>query len=87
MPWGPFISASVANPPSPVYPGTPFPAIVVMTPETSIFLTRLLLYSVKYTFPNLSTAMSLAQLTFAIVAIPPSPLHPPMPVPAIVEII
>src|ERR1035438_6570248 len=40
IPTGPSSDASTAGPPSPEYPGRPFPAMVVTIPEDDIFRTR-----------------------------------------------
>ncbi len=58
MPSGSLSCAEVAGPMSPEKPAVPVPARMVKTPEEFKRKTRLFCESVKYTLPELSTAMA-----------------------------
>ncbi len=51
-----------------------------------IFRTKLFAESAKYTFPEESNVIPVGPFNVALVASPPSPLYPAVPVPAIVLI-
>src|SRR5437868_4166582 len=78
--------ALVAGPPSPVKPSNlPPPATVVMTPAAaSTRRIRLLPLSAMNRLPDPSAATPAGLHTPALVAAPPSPLNPHVPLPATV---
>src|SRR5581483_2060735 len=82
MPWGVLISAAVAGPPSPVEPGVPLPATVVIVPSGAIRRIRLFPPSATKSEPSPATTTWRGARSWAAVAGPPSPLQPPTPVPA-----
>ena len=86
-PVGNLNAALVAGPPSPLKPAMPMPASVVMTPEVT-FTRRMrwLDLSAMSTLPHPSATAPYGDLKPALVAGPPSPLKPPVPVPASVVI-
>src|SRR5579871_2203440 len=84
---GPLSMALVASPPSPEKPAWPFPATVVMVPPGVTWRMRLLLRSAMYRLPLESTATPVGWLSDALVAAPPSPENPCVPLPAYVEMI
>src|SRR5436189_263689 len=93
MPLGWFIwqVAAVATPPSPANPAVPLPQMVVMVPPASTFLILLLVPSAITTFPAASAQTPTTPGPLppdapnrAAVAGPPSPVEPPVPVPATV---
>src|SRR5216683_1905689 len=91
-PAGPFSSADVAGPPSPVWPLVPvaLPAKVEMIPdEATTFWTRLLPVSAMYRSPAPLSATPPGAFSSAAVAAPPSPDSPltPAALPATVEIV
>src|SRR6266851_3426667 len=91
-PAGPFSSADVAGPPSPVWPLVPvaLPAKVEMIPdEATTFWTRLLPVSAMYRSPAVLSAIPPGDFSSAAVAAPPSPEDPELPdaLPATVEIV
>ena len=74
-PHGLWSAALTPTPPSPLKPGTPLPAIVVMIPVLFVHRrTRLLPKSAMYALPTASTATPFGVRSFALVAAPPSPL-------------
>src|SRR5271154_916524 len=80
--------AFVADPPSPEYPEVPpVPATVEMMPWGVTFRTTALLESAMYRLPEESTARPAGWFTCALVAAPPSPENPGIPVPAKVVMI
>ena len=84
-PKGLSISALAARPLSPLKPGVPFPATVVITPLETLRM-RLFSVSPMYRLPAESTATPVRSLNWALVAGPPSPLKPCVPFPATVVI-
>ena len=74
--------ALVAGAPSPLKPEMPLPATVVMMPEVSTLRMRLLFRSAMKRLPAPSTATPVGKAKLALVAGPPSPLNPEMPMPA-----
>ncbi len=76
----------MANPPSPENAAVPFPAMVVMIPPKT-FRMRLLKVSARYRLPAASTATPPGSLRVALVAGPPSPENPTLPLPATVVMI
>src|SRR5216684_2756434 len=91
-PAGPFSSADVAGPPSPVWPLVPvaLPAKVEMIPdEATTFWTRLLPVSAMYRSPPALSVTPAGDFSSAAVAAPPSPEDPELPdaLPATVEIV
>ncbi len=84
MPVGFCSCALVARPPSPLNPGVPVPATVVMTPLVFTIRTRALRRSAIKRLPALSNAIPVGFCSCALVARPPSPLNPGVPVPATV---
>ena len=76
--------ALVAGPPSPLKPDVPIPATVEMNPLRSTIRTRALRRSAIKRLPALSNAMPVGFCSCALVARPPSPLNPGVPVPATV---
>lgn len=85
--FGLFKRALVAGPLSPLNPGVPLPATVVIVPVVSILRIRSLAELAIYILPLLSTATSSGEEILALVAAPPSPLKPDTPSPATVVII
>jgi hypothetical protein len=83
-PWGLFSSALVATPPSSENPGIPVPATVVMMPVASTRRMRLLVVSAMKTLPSASAATPKGLYSWALVATPPSPENPGVPIPATV---
>ncbi len=73
MPLGRLSWAEVAAPPSPEYPATPVPAMVVMVPPEVTLRIRLLFESAMYRLPEGSMATPRGPLIAALVAGPPSP--------------
>ena len=68
-PFGPYNAALLATPPSPLKLEEPVPAYVLIIPVTTVILrTRLLIKSLKYTFPLESIAMPAGPFTDALVA-------------------
>ena len=87
MSWGLSICAIVAGPPSPLKPALPgVPATVVITPAVSILRMAVFHESAMYRLPEASSAKPWGALIWAMAAGPPSPLWPPVPVPATVVI-
>ena len=78
------ILAEDAGTESPLYPATPVPATVEITPAGDIMRTRLPNKSEKYTAPIMSTATPHGYIRLASTAGPPSPLYPLSPLPATV---
>ena len=78
--------AEVAGPPSPWLPSSPVPATVVMTPAGETLRTRLLPRSAIRKPPSAVGSTSSGQFSRALVAGPPSPEYPAVPVPATVVI-
>ncbi len=79
---GPANAAFVAGPPSPnQQQPCPLPAIVVINPSTPTFRMRKLEASMRYRFPAASTATLVGSFNCAVVAGPPSPENPPLPLP------
>ena len=87
MPAGVRSWAAVAAPPSPLKPGAPLPATVLMTPPGVILRMRWLPQSARNRFPLASNATEDGADRLAAVAGPPSPLNPAVPVPAMVVMI
>jgi hypothetical protein len=86
-PCGDASHAAVPAIPSPLYPFTPSPAIVEMSPvPASTRRMRLLPRSAINTLPPASTATPYGWFNLAVVAAIPSLTNPALPFPAIVEI-
>ncbi len=81
-----FSSAAVAASPSPLYPATPVPAMVVIIPLAATLRILLLLTSAISIIPEASIFIPIGPLNCADVAAPPSPPDPATPVPAKVVI-
>src|ERR1700719_185699 len=78
--------ALAAGPPSPEYTQVPVPTTVEITPvEADTSRTRQLAESAIRMFPERSTATPEGLFTIALMACPPSPEYPQVPVPATVE--
>src|ERR1035441_6326372 len=73
-----------AKPPSPAYAAVPFPTTVVMVPLASTLRMRLLHWSSIYRFLDESKVMRGGLHRLALVAAPPSPEYPEIPLPATV---
>ena len=87
-PTGPANPALVAGPPSPEEVADPLPATVVMIPVVAFtFRTLLLAASPMYRFPAASNAIAPGLSNSALVAAPPSPEKPEVPLPATVVMI
>jgi len=87
-PFGKYILALVATPPSPLELAKPVPAYVVIIPVDAVTLrTRWLFMSLKYMLPLESIAIPAGWLREALVAAPLSPPNPPWSEPAKVLII
>src|SRR5713226_5972753 len=86
MPRGRFNCAEAAWPPSPLYPGLPVPAKVVMIPEAVTLRIRLFPESAMYKSPDGLNAAAPGVCNWALVAGRESPLNPPAPLPATVRI-
>ena len=82
IPLGFMSCASSAGPPSPENPGTPVPAIVSIVPSVSMRRIRAFCVSTMNTRPMPSTATAAGNDSSALVATPPSPPNPGVPVPA-----
>ena len=87
MPAGWASSACVAGLPSPVNPGVPVPATVVIVPSAETRRIRLLTVSAIRKPPSGSEATPCGAASCALVAGPPSPKEPADPVPATVVIV
>src|SRR6202522_4177306 len=89
IPTGPINPALVAGPPSPEeVVAAPLPATVVMIPVVAFtFRTLLLGASAMYRFPTASNAIPAGVFNSALVAAPPSPEKPEVPLPATVVMI
>src|SRR5437870_2533722 len=83
---GRFSDAFVAGPPSPEPPWIPLPATVVIVPPDTI-RTRAFLLSAMYRLPEESTDTLEGPFNEALVAAPPSPEKPTVPLPATVVMV
>src|ERR1039457_1120884 len=78
--------ALIAGPPSPAKVAVPLPAIVVIVPPETLRM-RLLEESAMYRLPAESIATPSGTFSAALVADPPSPENPAVPLPATVVIL
>ena len=86
-PSGPFSHALRAAPPSPMKPRVPVPATVHMVPSGVTLRTTSFPVSAMNKLPVESTATPNGPLICALVAAPPSPVNPAVPLPATVVMV